>query len=88
MPDDPIDFLYVIINSLHLLKLKKGIIDNPNSKSSCSEECFSHKNLSINILKLYKCECKGRDNKMISKNNYFIDIPLNLPFWNNLLSKC
>ena len=77
-PDDPIDFLYVIINSLHLLKLKKGIIDNPNSKSSCSEECFSHKNLSINILKLYECECKGRDNKMISKNNYFIDIPLNL----------
>jgi hypothetical protein len=77
-PDDPIDFLYVIINSLHLLKLKKGIIDNPNSKSSCSEECFGHKNLSINILKLYECECKGRDNKMISKNNYFIDIPLNL----------
>ncbi len=79
-PDDPIDFLFVIINSLHLLKLKNLNYENPNpnSKMNCSEDCFSHKNLSINILKLYECECKGRDNKMISKNNYFIDIPINL----------
>ena len=74
--DDPIDFLFVIINSLHFLKLKKE--NNINSKTICSEDCFSHKHLNINILKINECECKGRSNKILIKNNYFIDIPINL----------
>ena len=82
-PDNPIDFLFIIINSLHLLKLKKD--NNDNSKIICSDDCFTHKHLSVNILKIYECECKGNTKKILSKNNYFLDIPINII--NNKFSK-
>ena len=70
-PDDPIDFLFIIINILHALKLQKESEDN------CYGECFGHKNLWMNILRVYECECKAKSNKILNKNNYFIDIPIN-----------
>ena len=71
-PDDPIDFLYTIINNLHELN-----ISNRPIKKIC-DECFSHKNLSITLYKLYECECKAQSNLYLSINNYFIDIPINI----------
>ena len=75
-PDDPIDFLFIIINILHALKLQKESDDN------CYGECFGHKNLWMNILRVYECECKAKSNKILNKNNYFIDIPINSIFKN------
>ena len=75
-PDDPIDFLFIIINILHGLKLQKESEDN------CCGECFGHKNLWMNIMRVFECECKAKSNKILNKNNYFIDIPLNSIFKN------
>ena len=75
-PDDPIDFLYIIINFLHSLKIKKE--SNELYNNACSEDCFSHKYLWIKMLKIYECECKAQLKKIINKNNYFIDIPINV----------
>ena len=74
-PDEPIDFLYIIINFLHSLKIKK---DNSEINNVCSSDCFSHKYLWIKMLKIYECECKGQSKKILNKNNYFIDIPINI----------
>lgn len=73
-PDDPIDFLFIIINILHSIKLQKESDDN------CYGECFGHKNLWINISRVYECECKAKSNQSLNKNNYFIDIPINSIF--------
>ena len=75
-PDDPIDFLYIIINFLHSLKIKKE--SNELYNNACSEDCFSHKYLWIKMLKIYECECKAQSKKILNKNNYFIDIPINV----------
>ena len=74
-PDEPLDFLYVIINFLHSLKIKK---DNGEVNNVCESDCFSHNYLWVKMLKYYECECKGQSKKILNKNNYFIDIPINL----------
>ena len=74
-PDDPIDFLYIIINLLHSLKEKK---EQKEASNLLCSDCFSHKNLWIKLLKMYECECKAQSKKILNKNNYFIDIPINL----------
>ena len=75
-PDDPIDFLYVIILFLHSLKIKKE--NNELTNNICSDDCFSHKYLWIKMLKIYECECKAQSKKILNKNNFFIDIPINI----------
>ena len=74
-PDEPLDFLYVIINFLHSLKIKK---DNGEVNNVCASDCFSHNYLWVKMLKHYECECKGQSKKILNKNNYFIDIPINI----------
>ena len=74
-PDEPLDFLYVIINFLHSLKIKK---DNGEVNNVCESDCFSHNYLWVKMLKYYECECRGQSKKILNKNNYFIDIPINL----------
>ena len=75
-PDNPIDFLYVIINLLHSLKAKMKQNQIPNNL--VCENCFSHKYLWIKMLKIYECECKGQSKKILNRNNFFIDIALNI----------
>ena len=70
-PDDPMDFLYVLINYLHDLNINKPI------KKIC-DECFSHKNLSMILYKVYECECKAESKLYLTNNNYFLDIPINI----------
>ena len=70
-PDDPMDFLNIIFNSLHDL--------NPIiSKKKICKECFPHKNISIVLYKLYECECGAQSKPILSNNNYFLDIPINI----------
>ena len=69
--DDPMDFLYIIIKLLHDFNK-----NNLNDKT-CNE-CFSHKNISFNLYKIYECECKAKSNPILGINNYFLDIPLNI----------
>ena len=75
-PDNPIDFLYVIINLLHSLKAKMKQNQIPNNL--VCENCFSHKYLWIKMLKIYECECKGQSKKILNRNNFFIDIAINI----------
>ena len=71
-PDDPMDFLYIIINYFH------EINTNKSSNKICNE-CFSHKNISMIIYKVYECECKARSKIILTNNNnYFLDIPINI----------
>ena len=76
-PDDPIDFLYSIINFLHSLTDKKLYNDEVSNNLYC-QDCFSHKYLWLKLIKIYECECKSQSKKIINKNNYFIDIPMNI----------
>ena len=69
-PDDPMDFLYIIINSFHDLTSNKSI------KKFCND-CFSHENISMILYKAYECECKAQTKPILNINNYFIDIPIN-----------
>ena len=71
-PDDPMDFLYIIINFFH------DINANRTAKKIC-KECFSHKNISMIIYKVYECECKAQPKFILpNNNNYFLDIPINI----------
>ena len=74
-PDDPIDFLYIIINLLHSLKAKK---EQKEASNIICSDCFSHKYLWIKMLKIYECECKSQSKKILNKNNFFIDIPISI----------
>ena len=71
-PDDPIDFLYAIINNIHELNMS-----NKPTKKICNE-CFSHRNLFMTLYKLFECECKAQSNLYLTNNNYFLDIPINI----------
>ena len=70
-PDDPTDFFYIIFNSFHDLN---SII----SKNKICNECFPHKNISIVLYKLYECQCGAQSKPILSNNNYFLDIPINI----------
>ena len=70
-PDDPMDFLYIIFNTFHDLET------NDSTKKICND-CFSHKNISIVLYKVYECECQAQSKPILNINNYFLDIPINI----------
>ena len=76
-PDDPMDFLYIIINFIHNLSTKNELNNDRRIKHICNE-CFSHKNLSNIIYKVYECECRGQSKPTLSINNYILEIPINI----------
>lgn len=69
--DDPVEALFVFLNSFHSYSINAGslkyIIDKP-----CNPNCVSHELFWINILEQYQCECGATSEVLKYDYNYFI----------------
>jgi hypothetical protein len=57
-PDDPSDLLFVLINSIHSLSINSPL--NEISDENCTEKCFSHKFLWLDLSRIDRCKCSGK----------------------------
>ena len=87
-PDDPSELLFVIINSIHSYSIQFPL--NDISDEACTEKCFSHKFIWLDLSRIDQCKCKGTSKRLFSNHNYITDIPMNKIFNimnNNTLDK-
>ena len=86
-PDDPVDFLFILLNSIHSFIIKSPI--NEISDEICNYKCFSHKYLWMDLTRIDECGCNGTSRRLFSNHNYITDIPMNQIFnyINNNLQK-
>ena len=77
-PDDPVDFLFIILNSIHSFAIKSPI--NEISDEICNYKCFSHKYLWMDLTRIDECGCNGTSRRLFSNHNYITDIPINKIF--------
>ena len=77
-PDDPVDLLFVLINSIHSFSIKFPL--NEISDENCTEKCFSHKFIWLDLSRIDKCKCNGSTKRLFSNHNYITDIPINKIF--------
>ena len=73
-PDDPSDLLFVLINSIHSLSINSPL--NEISDENCTEKCFSHKFLWLDLSRIDRCKCSGKKKRLFSNHNYITDIPI------------
>ena len=73
-PDDPSDLLFVIINAIHSYSIQFSL--NEISDETCTEKCFSHKFIWLDLARIDECKCKGITKRLFSSHNYITDIPL------------
>ena len=74
-PDDPVDFLFIILNSIHSFVIKSPI--NEISDEICNYKCFSHKFIWMDLTRIDECGCNGTSRRLFSNHNYITDIPMN-----------
>ena len=72
--DDPADLLFVIINSIHSFNINFPL--NEISDEACTEKCFSHKFLWLDLSRIDICKCSGNSKRLFSNHNYITDIPM------------
>ena len=77
-PDDPVDFLFILLNSIHSFTIKSPI--NEISDEICNYKCFSHKYLWMDLTRIDECGCNGTSRRLFSNHNYITDIPMNQIF--------
>ena len=77
-PDDPVDFLFIILNSIHSFVIKSPI--NEISDEICNYKCFSHKYIWMDLTRIDECGCNGTSRRLFSNHNYITDIPMNKIF--------
>ena len=77
-PDDPLEFFFAIINSIHSLSIQNNL--NEIFDENCSIQCFSHKFLWLDLARIDECECGGNSKRLFSNHNYITDIPINKIF--------
>ena len=77
-PDDPVDFLFIILNSIHSFAIKSPI--NEISDEICNYKCFSHKYIWMDLTRIDECGCNGTSRRLFSNHNYITDIPMNKIF--------
>ena len=77
-PDDPTDLLFVIINAIHSNSIQFSL--NEISDENCSEKCFSHKFIWLDLSRIDECKCKGTTKRLFSNHNYITDIPMDKIF--------
>ena len=73
-PDDPSELLFVIINAIHSCKIQFSL--NEISDETCSDKCFSHKFIWLDLARIDECKCKGTTKRLFSNHNYITDIPM------------
>ena len=73
-PDDPADLLFVIINAIHSYSIEFSL--NEISDETCTEKCFSHKFIWLDLARIDECKCKGTTKRLFSNHNYITDIPM------------
>ena len=83
-PDDPVDLLFTIFNSLHSYVINSPL--NEISDELCNNKCFSHKNMWLDLTRIDECGCNATSRRLFSNHNYITDIPMNKIFYyiNNL----
>ena len=77
-PDDPVDLLFILLNSIHSFTIKSPI--NEISDEICNYKCFSHKYLWMDLTRIDECGCNGTSRRLFSNHNYITDIPMNQIF--------
>ena len=77
-PDDPVDLLFILINSIHSASMKFPL--NEITDENCTEKCFSHKFIWLDLSRIDKCKCSGSTKRLFSNHNYITDIPMNKIF--------
>ena len=77
-PDDPSELLFVIINAIHSNSIQFPL--NDVSDENCTEKCFSHKFIWLDLSRIDECKCKGTTKRLFSNHNYITDIPMNKIF--------
>ena len=73
-PDDPLEFFFVIINSIHSLSIQNNL--NEIFDENCNIQCFSHKFIWLDLARIDECECGGNTKRLFSNHNYITDIPI------------
>ena len=73
-PDDPSDLLFIIINAIHSYSIEFSL--NEISDETCTEKCFSHKFIWLDLARIDECKCKGITKRLFSNHNYITDIPI------------
>ena len=73
-PDDPADLLFVIINAIHSYAIQFAL--NEISDETCTDKCFSHKFIWLDLSRIDECKCKGTAKRLFSIHNYITDIPM------------
>ena len=73
-PDDPSELLFVIINAIHSYSIQFPL--NEISDETCTEKCFSHKFIWLDLSRIDECKCKGTSKRLFSNHNYITDIPM------------
>ena len=59
-------------------KFLKNFPDDPMDFFYIIFNSFHDKNISIVLYKLYECQCGAESKPILSNNNYFLDIPINI----------
>ena len=77
-PDDPADLLFVIINAIHSSSIQFAL--NEISDETCTDKCFSHKFIWLDLSRIDECKCKGTTKRLFSIHNYITDIPMKKMF--------
>ena len=77
-PDDPADLLFIIINAIHSNSIQFSL--NEISDENCTEKCFSHKFIWLDLSRIDECKCKGSTKRLYSNHNYITDIPMDKIF--------
>jgi len=67
-PDDPVDLLFVLINSIHSASMKFPL--NEITDENCTEKCFSHKFIWLDLSRIDKCKCSGSNKRLFSYLSY------------------
>ena len=73
-PDDPADLLFILINAIHSYSIQFS--QNDISDETCTEKCFSHKFIWLDLARIDECKCKGTTKRLFSNHNYITDIPM------------
>jgi hypothetical protein len=53
---------------------------NEITDENCTEKCFSHKFIWLDLSRIDKCKCSGSAKRLFSNHNYITDIPMNKIF--------